>query len=301
MPFVLLIAEGTGRGRRFRFAGQKVAIGRGPENDMVLNDGAVSRAHARIERRGAAWVLLDRASANGTQLNGAPLAAAATLRDGDRIRFGAVTFEFRGRERRAPAALPGAPRWNAAAWWSRLAPPARARLIAGFALVAVAGSGAASWRGEPAPASGTDAASPRAALHAEAPGADPAFPVALAAARNSYERGRRKLEERRIAPRNLYDAWKAFDEARDQLDRSGVPAPLQGEIARAIEHCERELELQCHSLLFQAARFERYGQEERAQQAWREVLKHFPGDDATGCRKRARESLLSTQREDGGE
>src|SRR2546430_2434375 len=52
MPFTLLIAEGAGRGRRFRFARESVAIGRGPENDVVLNDGAVSRAHARIERRG---------------------------------------------------------------------------------------------------------------------------------------------------------------------------------------------------------------------------------------------------------
>src|SRR5207244_644724 len=38
-------------------------------------------------------------------------------------------------------------------------------------------------------------------------------PGDLAAARAAYDRGRRKLEERRIAPRNLYDAWKAFTEA----------------------------------------------------------------------------------------
>ncbi len=107
MPFALLIAEGTERGRRFRFAADSVAIGRGPENDVVLNDAAVSRAHARIERRGAAWVLLDRSSANGTQLNGAALAAAAALRDGDRIRVGAVTFEFRGHDCRALAAVAG--------------------------------------------------------------------------------------------------------------------------------------------------------------------------------------------------
>src|SRR5689334_8461368 len=99
MPFTLRIVEGPGRGRRFRFDGQSVAIGRGAENDVVLNDAAVSRAHARIERRGAAWVLLDRASANGTHLNGAALAASAALRDGDRVRVGAVTFEFRGVQR----------------------------------------------------------------------------------------------------------------------------------------------------------------------------------------------------------
>src|SRR5437016_11661288 len=147
MPFTLLIAEGAGRGRRFRFARESVAIGRGPENDVVLDDGAVSRAHARIERRGGGWVLLDRASANGTRLNGAALEASAALRDRDRIEIGKVTFEFRGGGRHAGRADRGA-RSKATAWWTRLPPPARAGLIAGCALVAVAGSGAASWRGE---------------------------------------------------------------------------------------------------------------------------------------------------------
>jgi len=301
MPFMLRIAEGTGRGGRFRFAAESIAIGRGPENDVVLNDAAVSRAHARIERRGAAWVLLDRSSANGTQLNGAALAAAAALRDGDRIRVGAVTFEFRGGERRAVAPVTGRSRSKASAWWGRLPPPARAGLIAGCALVVVAGSGAASWRSEPAVGQGGDAGLPRAQLDRAVPKADPAYPAAIAAARAAYERGRRKLEERRIAPRNLYDAWRAFDEARTRLDHADVVGPLPGEIAQAIEHCERELELQCRNLMFQAARFERYGQEDRAQQAWRDVLLHFPGDDGTGCRKKARKSLLWVQPDVGGE
>ena len=297
MPFVLRIAEGAGRGRRFRFAAESVAIGRGPENDVVLNDAAVSRAHARIERRGAAWVLLDRASANGTQLNGAVLAAAAALRNGDRIRVGAITFEFHGRERRALAAVTRRSRWRASAWWSRLRPPARAGLIAGCALVAVAGSGAASWKSAPLPPEEPDAGSPQPPLPAGVHDAAPA----MAAARAAYERGRRKLEERRIAPRNLYDAWRAFEEARSQLEGVDLPGAFGSELAQAIQLCERELELRCRSLLFQAARFQRYGEEERAQQVWQDVLKHFPGDEVTGCRKKARDSLLSAQPEEGGE
>src|SRR5436190_6771913 len=295
MPFTLVIAKGARRGGRFRFAAAKVEIGRGPENDLVLNDAAVSRAHARIERRGTSWVLLDRASANGTRLNGAALDASTALRDGDRIGVGAVTFEFRVREEGWRAA---GSRSRASVWWSRLAPPARAGLIAGGALVAVASSGAASWRSE---AAGTESRLERPGVrHGTADReSDSAAPPAIAGARAAYERGRRKLEERRIAPRNLYDAWRAFREARARLERVDGEALLHETVAQAIAHCEHELEVQCRRLVFNATRFERYGQEDKAQQAWREVLQHFPGGEATACRKKARESLLSAQPDDG--
>lgn len=305
MSFALTIREGNGRGQRFRFAGDRVSIGRGAENDVVLNDAGVSRAHARIERRGAIWVLLDRGSANGTQLNGAPLAAMAQLQEADRIRVGTVTFEFRDLGEGSGSGA-GRSRLWAAAWWGRQRPPARAGWIAGCALVAVAGSGTASWRFEP-PSTGT----PR---EETAPREDQPWPTgkmglrtdlsapgAVAAARAAYDRGRRKLQEQSIAPRNLYDAWKAFREGRAHLDGLADPAPLRAELGRLIEECERELERQCGRLLFRATRFERYGQEDRAQGAWREVLLHFPGDDATGCRRKARDHLASAQPDDGVE
>ena len=290
MPFTLRIAEGAGRGRRFRFEAESVAIGRGTGNDVVLNDAAVSRAHARIERRGVAWVLLDRASANGTHLNGAALAASAALRDGDRIRVGAVTFEFRASEGAGAAAPSGS-----AGWWSRLRPPARAGVISGFALVAVAGSGAASWRtGAVAGAAGGGPPVAR-------PRGESADEAGSAAARVAVERGRRKLEERRIAPRNLYDAWRAFAEARSRLEGLEGAAALREEAAKAVQQCERELAEDCRRLLFSAARFDRYGQQDKAQLAWREILQHFPGDDPAGCRQKARAALVSAPPDDRGE
>jgi hypothetical protein len=305
VAFSLTIAEGKRRGRRFRFGADRIGIGRGTENDVVLNDAGVSRVHARIERRGAVWVLIDRGSANGTQLNGAALAVAATLQDGDRIRLGKVTFEFRA------AAEPAALRRRSAglqsrlwrsAWWTRLQPPARAGLVAGCALVAVAGSGAASWRVDPATAAASASRSePLAAAAQACVEAPPAGPVAVAAARAAYERGRRKLEERRIAPRNLYDAWTAFTQARAHLvSQTDAPA-MRAELARLIGDCERDLERQCGRLVFRASRFERYGQEEKAQQAWREVLLHFPGDDPAGCRRKAQANLVSPQPDVGSE
>jgi Inner membrane component of T3SS, cytoplasmic domain len=297
VAFSLVICGGRRRGRRYRFRADRISIGRGTDNDVVLNDAGVSRAHARIERRGAVWVLIDRGSANGTELNGAALGVAARLQDGDRIRLGSVTFEFR------PASDPLRARsrpWRAA-WWTRLQPPARAGLVAGCALVAVAGSGAVSWRADAAPAGAplahgdTSAPSPQACI------APPvAVPGALEAARAAYERGRRKLEERRIAPRNLYDAWVAFIQARGQLPAGADAAGLRGEVDRLIAGCERELQRQCGRLQFRASRFERYGLEDKAQQAWREVLLHFPGDDPAGCRKKAQASLLSAQPDVGG-
>ncbi|TMA17792.1 MAG: FHA domain-containing protein, partial [Deltaproteobacteria bacterium] len=90
MAFVPTIAEGKGRGQKFQFETDAVTIGRGAENDVVLNDAGVSRTHARIERQGAAWMLLDNGSANGTELNGAVIQKPIALRAGDRIGVGPV-------------------------------------------------------------------------------------------------------------------------------------------------------------------------------------------------------------------
>jgi hypothetical protein len=126
-------------------------------------------------------------------------------------------------------------------------------------------------------------------------------PGDLSAARAAYDRGRRKLEERRIAPRNLYDAWKAFTEARRQMEGLSQKPPLYDEVAQLIKDCERDLDKQCGKLLFSAQRFERYGQDDRAQQTYREVLLHFPGDDPTACRKKAQENIVSAGKQEASE
>src|SRR5260370_26194277 len=97
MPFVLTIAEGKGRGQRYQFETESVTIGRGAENDVVLNDAGVSRTHARIQKQGAFWMLLDNGSANGTELNGAALQKPSALKAGDQIGVGPGTFAFSSR------------------------------------------------------------------------------------------------------------------------------------------------------------------------------------------------------------
>jgi hypothetical protein len=66
-------------------------VGREPGCEVFVNDGSVSRRHARIERRGAAYFVVDEGSANGTFLDSQRV-ADALLRPGQEVRFGAVPF-----------------------------------------------------------------------------------------------------------------------------------------------------------------------------------------------------------------
>jgi hypothetical protein len=71
---------------------QDVAVvGREPGVDVLINDGSVSRRHARLERRGSSWFVIDQGSANGTFLDSQRV-SDAVLRPGQELRFGAVGF-----------------------------------------------------------------------------------------------------------------------------------------------------------------------------------------------------------------
>ena len=73
-----------------------LGIGRHPDNDCVIEDPKVSGFHARIERRGADWVLVDLGSSNGTHvLDGASLGReqSQVLVTGLRFMTGYTEFE----------------------------------------------------------------------------------------------------------------------------------------------------------------------------------------------------------------
>jgi hypothetical protein len=425
MPFLLTIADGKGRGQKFQFDAEDVTIGRGAENAVVLNEAGVSRLHARIQRQGAQWMLLDNGSANGTELNGSTIAKPSPLRSGDKIGVGKILFEFavqgdaaetrvtaapqkREQETRISAMPAEKPRSVAprapeperpGAVWAKLPLLLRFLLLGGAALILVgiahvAVQGKEARRGQEcpetvavddevagfsfgsgdvdvqcgnkvafgfhvppktrvlfhyqamrigapselelrvngkhlawAPVAGSRGETQAVTIPAEALSADgrnfvtmnqsqkgkdwavskvrvemlAITPGDMAAAREAYDRGRRKLEERRIAPRNLHDAWKSFTNARRQMEGLNPKPPLYDEVAQLIKDCERDLEKECGKLVFTAARFERYGQAERAQQTWREVLLHFPGEDPSGCRKKAQGNIVSAQTAVAGE
>jgi two-component system cell cycle response regulator len=70
-----------------------ITIGRGTDNTLVLTGDGTSRRHARLERRGDAWWVIDSGSTNGTHVNDEPV-TEARLRDGDRIQIGNVILKF---------------------------------------------------------------------------------------------------------------------------------------------------------------------------------------------------------------
>jgi len=68
-------------------------IGRSPENDIVLDDGEVSRRHAKIVHESAGWKVVDNGSRNGVIIAGRRV-SSHQLRDGDIIRIGGFDLQF---------------------------------------------------------------------------------------------------------------------------------------------------------------------------------------------------------------
>ena len=74
--------------------GASVRIGRSSDNDIILNDGRVSRRHARIVAEGGRYLLTDLNSGNGTFVNDAPITGPTELHPGDRIGIGETVLTF---------------------------------------------------------------------------------------------------------------------------------------------------------------------------------------------------------------
>jgi pSer/pThr/pTyr-binding forkhead associated (FHA) protein/tetratricopeptide (TPR) repeat protein len=71
-----------------------MVVGRVPGVDIQIEDDSVSRRHAELILQGRDVVLRDLGSANGTNLNGAPLTEEMVLAPGDIIQFGVVETTF---------------------------------------------------------------------------------------------------------------------------------------------------------------------------------------------------------------
>ncbi len=87
-------------GRVYPLSAAATRIGRLSDNDIVLDDAAVSRHHAVIIDTGTSFVITDLRSANGVDVQNERIRGTATLRDGDRIRIcdHEFTFEIAPRE-----------------------------------------------------------------------------------------------------------------------------------------------------------------------------------------------------------
>ncbi|TCJ19829.1 FHA domain-containing protein [Rubrobacter taiwanensis] len=85
----------TAGGRTFELGPGGATIGRMPDNSIRLDDGKLSRRHARIEFRDGGYWLSDLGSSNGTFVNGIRLGAPYLLRPGDTITCGDTQLVFR--------------------------------------------------------------------------------------------------------------------------------------------------------------------------------------------------------------
>ncbi len=79
-----------------------LVIGRAKDCQLAIQEGSVSRKHARVEQRGSAWWLVDLKSSNGIASNG-QRQSEFELRGGDLITMGTVAFDVIAPAAAAPA------------------------------------------------------------------------------------------------------------------------------------------------------------------------------------------------------
>lgn len=94
MPRVTItVPDRTPQPYRFQLDRQAVNMGRGSDNDIVIEDGSVSVRHAVMERIEGGYQLRDLGSTNGIKLEGQVM-PLIPLRHGLSVRIGDVAFDF---------------------------------------------------------------------------------------------------------------------------------------------------------------------------------------------------------------
>jgi VWFA-related protein len=89
----LIVEKGVHAGKEFRL-GEVASIGRTGDNDIVLDDPAVSRQHAKIRLEGSTFTVFDLGATNTTKVNEQEI-GKHQLVDGDRIEIGQTVLVFK--------------------------------------------------------------------------------------------------------------------------------------------------------------------------------------------------------------
>ncbi len=91
-PKLIEPALGAERTREVSIPKEEFLIGRGPDCDLRVNDGDVSRHHCLIRVRSDEATLCDLGSSNGTFVNGKRVLSQVALASGDEITMGKCRF-----------------------------------------------------------------------------------------------------------------------------------------------------------------------------------------------------------------
>ena len=91
---VIYAAEPGLLGKRYVLEKAPVRIGRGGDNQIVLEGDSVSRRHCHFDRRQGVWHIVDDGSTNGTFLNEEQVKGSGQLNNGDRVKVGPTILKY---------------------------------------------------------------------------------------------------------------------------------------------------------------------------------------------------------------
>ena len=92
-PLTLEVVAGKSKGRKKRFQGVRMVIGRSPECEFHIPDPSVSRRHLELVQGEGGVLMRDLGSGNGTKVNG-ELVSEHVLQHGDQIDVGQTSLRF---------------------------------------------------------------------------------------------------------------------------------------------------------------------------------------------------------------
>lgn len=91
---VIYAAEQGLLGKRYVLDKSPIRIGRGADNQIVLEGDSVSRRHCHFDLRHGQWCIVDDGSTNGTFLNEEQVKGAGVLNNGDRVKVGPTILKY---------------------------------------------------------------------------------------------------------------------------------------------------------------------------------------------------------------
>ena len=93
--FQFVVRSGPNPGKIYPLEATEIIIGRDASNLISINDSEVSRKHAKLNLHGAAYVIQDLGSTNGTFVNGQRITTTQVLNLGDKVTFGEnISFTY---------------------------------------------------------------------------------------------------------------------------------------------------------------------------------------------------------------